>query len=60
MKEQMSLENYKNKVEDYLRNSKVENKLIDSWMKAYDKDISDAFNKHWKVEEIAIPMILGY
>lgn len=60
MKEQMSLENYKNKVKDYLKNYKVRNELIYSWMKTYDKDILDAYNNHWKVEELAIPMILGY
>lgn len=56
----MSLENYKKKIEDYLNNSNVDNELIISWMKTYDKDILDAFNNHWKVEEMAIPMILGY
>lgn len=60
MKEQMSLENYKNKVKYYSKNYKVRNELIYSWMKTYDKDILDAYNNHLKVEEIAIPMILGY
>ena len=56
----MSLENYKNKVKDFLKNYKVRNELIYSWMKTYDIDILEAYNNHWKVQEIAIPMILGY
>jgi len=52
MEKRMSLEDYKKKVENYLKSSKVESKLIKSWMKAYENS--------WKVEEIAIPMILGY
>lgn len=54
----MTLEVYKKQVENYLINSKVEKPLIKSWMKTYDKDIHEAYNKNWKVEEIAFPMIL--
>jgi len=60
MEKRMSLEDYKKKVENYLKSSKVESKLIKSWMKAYEKDIQEAYKNSWKVEEIAIPMILGY
>lgn len=60
MNQQMSLEDYKKEIVNYLINHKVKPDLIKSWMKVYDKDIEEAYNKHWKVKEIAVPMILGH
>lgn len=55
----MTLEEYKDKIRHYLEDSRIEKSLIDRLMKVYKKDIQEAYEKNWKVEEIAIPMILG-
>ena len=56
----MTLEEYKKKVEDYLRNSGEMEETINYSMKIYEDDIVYAYKNNWEVESIALPMALGY
>lgn len=59
MKEQMSLENYKNKVEDYLQLS-VDKKESTRLMKLYGKDLNEFYNEKLNTSIVGTLILQGY
>lgn len=56
----MTLDEYKEKIEEYMRYWKVEEKLIKKWMRLCENDIIYAYQHDWEIESIALPIMLGY
>lgn len=55
----ITLEEYKKKVEECLKNLNNQQSHIKKLMTTYDKDIQEAFKNNWQPMSIALPMSMG-
>lgn len=61
MQKQMTLENYKKQIEEWLLTKlKLSTEVTKSLMKEYETDFQEFYENNWKVPVVCSAMMMGY